>query len=249
MRYALLLFGIVGKVYYDKANFKADEDVDPKIAHHFYQKNIFDVNSNVDVFIHSWDVNYEDELTKLYKPKKKVFEKQITFDEDNVKRHSIESRWYSTLQVNNLKKEYEKENNFKYDAVMCSRFDVGIFKPFVFSKYEMNGLYLPKSGDDFNGRVLDYWYVGSSEHMDIVNSFHPLWASYGKKPPHDDLYRWPSENDIDIYLMSEFGESEQDNGNTDLIRAVYVNCQYNKEFVGEENLVKFKSYPRTARFQ
>ena len=59
------------------------------------------------MFIHCWDEKYEKEIVKLYKPKKSKFEKQIVFDENDIRRHFIESRWYGAKQVNELKKEYE----------------------------------------------------------------------------------------------------------------------------------------------
>ena len=46
-----------------------------------------------------------------------------------------------------------------------------------------------------------------------------------------------------------FQESWRGNGNTDLIRAVFENCEYNeKGFVGIENLRKIRTYPKGTRF-
>ena len=71
MKVALCLSGIVGKLYTNKAGYEWEGDIDFRIGHHFYKKHIFDVNNNIDVFIHSWDEKYEKELIELYKPKKK----------------------------------------------------------------------------------------------------------------------------------------------------------------------------------
>ena len=118
MRVALLLSGIVGNMYTRKATYEWEGHVDFRISHHFFKKHIIDANDQVDVFMHCWDTHFEEELVELYKPKKSKFEKQIIFDENHIRRHYIESRWYSAKQVTKLKKEYEMENGFKYDVVM-----------------------------------------------------------------------------------------------------------------------------------
>ena len=87
MRIALCLSGVIGKLYTGRWDWPNTDDnfhVDFRIGHHFYKKHIFDVNDNVDVFIHSWDVKYEKELIELYKPKMNKFEKQIIFNENNI---------------------------------------------------------------------------------------------------------------------------------------------------------------------
>mgnify|MGYP007077429603 FL=1 len=251
MKVALCLSGIVGKLYTNKAGYEWEGDIDFRIGHHFYKKHIFDVNNNIDVFIHSWDEKYEKELIELYKPKKSKFQKQIIFDEENIRQQSIESRWYGAKQVINLKKEYEEENNFTYDAVMWSRFDVGIFKNLMFSEIDdLNGMYIPKSNPpNLNSpTILDYWYFSSSKNMDVINSFHDHWREYGCRTPHKDLYQWPTNNDIDIYMLSDFEESEKGNGNTDIIRAVFDNCEYTNNKFDINNLNTLSSYPRGTRF-
>ena len=251
MRIALCLSGIVGKLYTKKAGYEWNGDVDFRIGHHFYKKHIFDVNDNVDFFIHSWDVKFQKQLIDLYKPKKSKFEEQIMFDENNIRQHFIESRWYGAKQVNKLKCEYEKQNNFKYDAVMWSRFDVGLFKDLNFNKIDnFESMYIPKSNPPNLQKptILDYWYFSSSKNMDIINSFHDHWREYGCRTGHHDLYQWPTDNDIDIYMLPDFEESEKGNGNTDIIRAVFDNCEYKD---GEFNINKIKrlnNYPRGTRF-
>jgi|TARA_B100000085_G_scaffold156615_1_gene142274 hypothetical protein len=252
MRVALCLSGIVGRLYTNKGNYKWEKDVDFRIGHYHYKKHIFDVNENVDVFIHSWDTKYEDEIVNTYNPKKYKFQEQIVFNENDVRQHFIESRWFGAKQVNNLKSEYERENDFTYDVVMWSRFDVGFFTDLVFSELEeFDSLYIPKSNPPNMNQptVLDYWYFSSSKNMDIVSDFHSHWKDYGCRSAHHDLYQWPTDNDIDVIMLSKFEESEKGNGNTDIIRAVYDNCEYQgKDFSGVESIRKLDRYPRGHRF-
>jgi hypothetical protein len=119
---------------------------------------------NADVFIHTWDVfgkmiphhyikNYNDnfdeinyEFIKNYKPKKI----QIDWPKyDTFKQKINESRFYNTLMMwysidksNQLRKEYEFENNIKYDIIIRCRFDL-FFENFVINDVNKNTIYLP----------------------------------------------------------------------------------------------------------
>tara|TARA_Y100000593_G_C4313662_1_gene339666 strand:- start:2897 stop:3652 length:756 start_codon:yes stop_codon:yes gene_type:complete len=251
MRIALCLSGIVGKLYKNKAGYDWEGDVDFRIGHHFYKKHIFNVNDKVDVFIHSWDTKYEKQLTELYNPKMSKFEDQIMFNENNMRQHFIESRWYSAKQVTELKREYEKENGFTYDVVMSSRFDVGFFKDLNFNDVDsFDAMYVPKSNppDMTRPTILDYWYFSSSKNMDIINSFHSHWKEYGYGSPHRDLYKWTTDNNIDVYMLPDFEESEKGNGNTDIIRAIFDNCEYKEDDFNIKDIRKLSRYPRGTRF-
>jgi len=91
------------------------------------------------------------------------------------------SRWYSTKKALNLKEEFEKENNFKYDVVMISRLDVAFFTDVDFSKYDMNYFYASHRNDaatkehDYQANYenhyegiefQDLWFFSNSEVMD-----------------------------------------------------------------------------------
>ena len=51
------------------------------------------------------------------------------------------SQWYSRMKSVDLKKEYEKENNFKYDYVMICRFDVMFFTDIIFENFDNRYFY------------------------------------------------------------------------------------------------------------
>ncbi|MFT6332641.1 MAG: hypothetical protein ACJAW3_000984 [Lentimonas sp.] len=100
---------------------------------------------NIDVFIHSWDLEFKKKIENFYRDflKKSLFEKQLDFKEI-AKNYEIDdakfnppnaqsfrtcanslSFFYSRKRVIQLKSEFENENGFKYDAVIVSRFDLG----------------------------------------------------------------------------------------------------------------------------
>ena len=154
-------------------------------AHETIKQNILDIN-DTDIFIHSWNED-EDEIKKIknsYKPKDFIFEKQVSFGSDeNIKYHSIKSRWYSHKKSLELKGEYESKHNFKYDFVMVSRFDACYFTPFIFSEYDSNCFY---SADDMNENdretaLNDVWFFGGSEIMDKFSDIYDNVDEFTKR--------------------------------------------------------------------
>jgi len=137
MRIALCLPGIVGASNFGMG---LGTDIDPRLGHHFHNKNIFEHN-DVDVFIHSWSIEHEKLLLDLYNPKGYIIEPQVNFGQSTIRDNSIASRWYSTAMVVNLKSEYEQEHGFEYDWVMVYRFDHVFFVPLNFEKFDNQYVY------------------------------------------------------------------------------------------------------------
>ena len=138
-RIALLLTGTIGKIYTNKRSYDWSEDVDYRIGLEHYRKNMFDVNPNIDVFIHCWDKQYEKQVIEDYNPKIAQFQDQINFperftpsepfdDRTLIRRMYTRSRWYSAAKVSEMKRSWEKSNNFTYDYVMTSRLDCAFLK-------------------------------------------------------------------------------------------------------------------------
>lgn len=117
-----------------------------------YQKHILSKN-DIDVFIHSPNVDIEQELKGAYKPKDAIFETDPSFNfpgskgdrsyPDGItnKTQITAARWYSIQKCMQLKQKYEKENSFKYDMVMIGRFDVAWMIDVDFSKFDPNYFY------------------------------------------------------------------------------------------------------------
>ena len=82
----------------------------------------------------------------------------------------------------------------------------------------------------------------------MINSFHSHWKEYGCGSPHRDLYQWTTDNDIDIYMLPDFEESEKGNGNTDIIRAIFDNCEYKDGNFNIKDIKRLNKYPRGTRF-
>lgn len=151
-----------------------------------------------DVFIHTWDkmglqwrftdsnlhmieTEYlESRIKQLYNPKKLVIEKYrqmpttpIMFKKqiDHRDVPGILSMFYKIEACNELKKQYENENNFKYDCVIRFRGDLSMESPIpVDSNTNLNYLFLPVFGN-FAG-LCDQIAYGSSEIMDKYSNIY-----------------------------------------------------------------------------
>ncbi len=102
-------------------------------------------DKNIDVFIHSWDLDNCNNIISGYRKfiKKAVFEKQKDFSKEIEENGIIEniflpaggqlfrtvgnslSFFYSRAKSIELKRGYEKEFGFIYDVVVVCRFDLG----------------------------------------------------------------------------------------------------------------------------
>ena len=85
------------------------------------------------------------------------------------------SKYYSNLQVVNLKKEYEDKNNFKYDVVIMSRFDMHFAKAFDFENLNTKYFYASPRTDrglkrrDYDIALHDLFFFSNSENIDLYS--------------------------------------------------------------------------------
>ena len=193
MRVALCLYGLIGsakgKAYYKKGvTYIVLEDCYNSFSKHILSKN------DVDVFFHTWDTDFEDELVLKYNPKKykvepqKIFNDTIKGPEKRIQAHY--SRWYSTKVVNELKSNYEKENNFEYDLVMISRFDMIWHTDVIFNDLDKNIFYIPGTtlGNKKWGwphvecglphEIADLWFISNSINIDNFSKLYDLINQY-----------------------------------------------------------------------
>jgi hypothetical protein len=171
MRTAICFSGLVGSTLGKSYIKKGNTNLCFKISSNLYKKNIIDLN-NADVFVHSWSVELEDKVVEAYNPKKYLFEKQKIFKTPKYKilnktpearKQTHYSLQYSRMISANLKSEYEKEHNFKYDYVMLARFDLAWQTPLVFSEYDKEFIWVAKwPKKSLHGKILDdlrYWQL------------------------------------------------------------------------------------------
>jgi len=198
VRIAYTLNGLIGgfgnyKTYnIDKlSNYGDESSLTLKYASKFLKKYVLD-NNDVDVFVFSWQVDKLEEFKKYLNPKKIKVIPQIDFEipkhlkGKNDKRVTAHySRWYGFKEVMKLKKEYEKENDFKYDLVVNARFDLCYNKPFDFCCLPTNQFHIPIHPNkptygwpNENSEILDHIFASSSENMDNYSSLFSFLSEY-----------------------------------------------------------------------
>lgn len=186
MRTAICFNGLVGSTHGKSHDLQGDFKKCFEISSPLYREHIIDKN-DTDIFVHSWSTILENEIINTYNPKKHLIEPQIIFDipgyvgGDENRTQSHYSRWYSAKKVIDLKNEYEKENNCKYDCVMLARFDLAWQSDLIFDEYDhkyfWTGMWPKKILDGRTLHDLEYWQL-----RDTHSTFGTVWHGY----PHTD---------------------------------------------------------------
>ena len=241
LKIAFCLIGVVGSC---ERKYGVGLPIDYRIGYHFNKKHIFD-NNDVDVFIHSWSVEFEKELINTYKPKKYIFENQIDFKQNNIRDNSIKSRWYSTMKVTELKTQYEIENNFKYDFVMIYRFDCMFNKNINFEILDNQYFYNAHINECYDNSCqcermrmyADLWFIGNSNDINLFANLYNKWEEYEIKSPHKVIFHHIHT----VGLYDRLKHIFYDRYDNYPIRCKYKNCEYQGEDFDLNRLKEFKN--------
>jgi len=125
------------------------------------------------------------EKPKTFKPKKRY---KIKFEHDHDQLYNVlNSVYYSQNKVLSLLKEYEEENDFEYDWVINTRYDIGIFKPFPnLNKLDRNKIYVDNYHKNrkyiFNDNL---WIFGKHKYafIDLYEKFDEVYNKMIYFPP------------------------------------------------------------------
>jgi len=197
MKIAYTLNGLIGGIgnsknmNVDLGDYGTESSLVLRYVSKFLKKYVLD-NNDVDIFLFSWEVDKEEEFKKYLNPKKMKLIPQIDFEipehlkGKNDKRVIAHySRWYGVKEVMKLKKEYEEENNFKYDLVVNARFDLCYNRLFDFGSLPTNEFHIPIHPDrptygwpSENPEILDHIFASSSENMDKYSNLFDKLDEY-----------------------------------------------------------------------
>jgi hypothetical protein len=198
MKIALCLYGQPRKFYnnwhFFASNIINGSDVDV-FFHCWYDPNNRNINKLTPGYeSYNLDENLLSSLPELIKPKRYIIEKQKkfsdkyvevtdenidecwgyskiynkeTFIKDRVKSHY--SMWYSINQCLLMKELYSQENDFEYDCVIVSRFDVSPKTKINIGELDLNKLIsgynpLPR------GEVNDWFFITNNKNSNIISS-------------------------------------------------------------------------------
>ena len=177
-------------------------------SNYIYDNIINKINYNensLDIFIHSFDINSKKNILNKYPNTKDfIIEEQINFINKltnlnheyynklikiNYKHNTSYdlqntlSMLYSRCKVIKMAIKYSSNNNFKYDAIIRVRFDIGIrmkhshngFKPdnFIFNcnSYDYNYIY-SSYWNQLNAGYVDHWEFSNSDNMNRFSNIY-----------------------------------------------------------------------------
>jgi len=171
--------------------------------------NYFSGNYQVDYFCHSWNYN-----TWKYKTDRICWDDDEIIDDSELRKnlsifnspkvliHSKnqisncghwESLFYSIMMVNNLKKQFEIENNFRYDLVIRARYDAiynpgtKFISPEIVDDLDIYTMHFERMNIEYNRRnVSDVFFFGTSYGMDILCDAYRYLLIKNKQKRLDD---------------------------------------------------------------
>jgi hypothetical protein len=139
------------------------------------------------------NTNNINKVVEYYKPKIYLFDKPMYFNEYNdlevsdgwinsimqlnnmtredAKQYCIKntcSMFYSIYKCNELKNIYALDNDFEYDIVIRSRFDLNIKNPICVSQLNINKLYYHNL-NQLDNIVSDWFNIGNNSNMNIYS--------------------------------------------------------------------------------
>lgn len=155
MKIALLLYGYIGSI--QKKNSTINEDISREeqelflqLCYNHWKKYLLNDKYDVDIYIHSWDVEYKDLLIKYFKPKKIDVEKG--YEDSKLMRQYKSIIKFNGINLTNngrinqligIKKVWElfKEHANGYDIIIHSRPAMCLHKEIPFNKLEKDKIY------------------------------------------------------------------------------------------------------------
>ncbi len=156
--------------------------------------------------INSQSMVSEAELRKLYKPKACVVEKSPSLGEydnffgftvpDQMSKKQPKAMWsrnlfYKIYKCNELKKDFEQQNNFKYDLVIRLRPDSSVGEV-ISTQIEENKLYFRYNAINLSYQISDQYFYADSHTMDkvcdVYNHIEGLWQQYSTTEVHHKHY-------------------------------------------------------------
>ena len=187
MRIAICYHGIIGRRNGDKHSIRQLEENHKR--HH---------SQSVDIFCHSWHSGHvSDRINEILNPVRYIHQDQIQFtlpvldvkvgwEPRATRSHTSDGRYqfnqkssaYSVKKVIELKKQYEIENNFQYDMVILTRYDIAI-QPLIDTYPQMDiYVYFERLKNNYDGRIKDYIFVSNSSNMDKYAELYDKLDSY-----------------------------------------------------------------------
>lgn len=181
-------------------------------------KNLISNFEHVDIFFHCWENNIseneKEQIIKLYNPKSFLFQKEklhilnYPFKQSKSFPNNVFSMFYSIMKSNELKKDYEEQNKFKYDWIFRLRFDFALNKEFTkeaLNNLDNNFVYVNNFQDYDNLHCADCFGFGNSKNMNIYAETYKNIMFFGKDgiplAGENMLYNQLSTNNVKLQIF------------------------------------------------
>ena len=208
MKIALCLFGHVGGK--KEKNGTLAGHVDLSRVYESYKKMIL-TDNDVDIFIHSWSIDYDDEITNLYRPTASIIEEQKDFSFVKLEDYSMKhfetytnyyityqgkttdvltdtmlrsaSRWYSNSKALQIMTDYSRNSHVSYDYVFQGRLDLLFFKKINFLKLDSKYFYSPVREKEKGKALNEYFLISNQKNAEIFSEIYNNKNNYSIRPP------------------------------------------------------------------
>lgn len=209
LKVAICLRGAIAKItgtfFTENSLYRTGQYINYNACYNSIIKHIINPNLNqcsFDFFIHCWNIDLEKDLIKLYNPKKYLFEDNTPYNQEisaKVKVPNDFSGVSHSLSIKKsieLMKEYEQENNIKYNLVILFRPDLIILKDMLLKEYKLDKVYV--NGNHLGDPDGDFHFIMNSE---MAGQFKNLYHSIENGNPCKAHF-W-MKNYINNYMKQE----------------------------------------------
>jgi hypothetical protein len=242
---ALCMRGAISKVKgrFEKSNdlYCNSEYVDYEKCYKSIVKHILLPNIelyDIDIFCHCWNVDLEENITKMYNPCRKSFENNQIYNDEINKKCVTSSDFGGISQALTIKKsielmeEYELEKNIEYDMVILYRYDIFLWKDMNLSNYnKLNDTIYVNAYADCNG---DFHFIMNSA---VSKKFKNLYDSVELGNNHI-LHYW-IKNYIQNYMKINICMDNIKAGTHQEVIRQIVECSISR---GNLNIEDFNKY-------
>ena len=214
----------------DESASNVDRNSADDVPYQYIKRKILDGN-DVDVFVHSWDLENQDYILDIYNPVDYIFEEQRTFDSQlkcfdegwfNENFDRANSMYYANTIFRSLsylytrKKSVELQANYdkKYDCVVMARFDLGtrgLNAPVP--EHVTNINFYPEADMSFfysaylnqlNWGYGDHWFYSNPDNMKLCASLYDRLFDYldvDSDYVNAVCAGWPDSNSADEFSV------------------------------------------------
>lgn len=215
-----------------------------KLKHSFDKNEIVDIQKIIDLY-HPKKINVEDynEWEKNGMPDS-IKNKTI---KNGIIHNGLNAMFYKIYDANNLRKEYEEENNIKYDLVIRSRFDLIFVSP-IEEEYLKNlnvlwnnncpYIYLPY-------RVHDTFNFANAEIMNKFSEIYLNLPTYWADSRYPQLERHDPPRIIKVFCAEH---NILDKSFKDRFYDVYYDKDYFTNFAGKQDIENRKIIDKIQEF-